>query len=493
MNSTVLNGDTASWSNCDGCSRSEINGKTIMGPSTVVSCDNKETKKMTSTVVKRDTASRGFCRGSSRSEINRESIMNRSTVGNSSSEEMTVMCTTVVRRDSAIHGNCIGSGRSLINGETIMRRSTLLNGNKAAAAPTIASQNKRGFQHVYRSNTKPSSKKVRAAYHTTVVEGKPKTKAAVRRDKQKRKKMERLMIVSRSTCHARIKSLFATGKPIYFCGKNNKEEMLRKVGNDAHVLSAIQDLDVVDTVTGARMMSPSGDTVFTLVPRMDSIEKLTRVERTLASLYALEGARLKAEVRGKARIPVAEDDGKYTTVGLKPSRSCKGIFESWPKNLRDEDRSSILKLMTNCEEVAKGFVQADELRGLRVAQLMGNWPNLKGVSSRPIWGSLACGRNYYLNSHLDEDFFYSLTTIASKWGLRNDIDRYSMEAEVCNYFTFAEEGIAVALRPGDMLLFNPLYQHCLSSRTSNYENKDVFCLSLYLKTAVVGGNDNSVE
>jgi len=41
-----------------------------------------------------------------------------------------------------------------------------------------------------------------------------------------------------------------------------------------------------------------------------------------------------------------------------------------------------------------------------------------------------------------------------------------MDADVSNYFTFAEQGIAVALRPGDMLIFNPLYHHCLSSRTS---------------------------
>jgi hypothetical protein len=67
-----------------------------------------------------------------------------------------------------------------------------------------------------------------------------------------------------------------------------------------------------------------------------------------------------------------------------------------------------------------------------------------------------------------------------------------MDAKVCNYFTFAEQGIAVALRPGDMLIFNPLYHHCLSSRTSLYETEDVFCLLLYLKTAVVGKNDNSL-
>lgn len=115
------------------------------------------------------------------------------------------------------------------------------------------------------------------------------------------------------------------------------------------------------------------------------------------------------------------------------------------------------------------------------------------MSSSPIWGSLACGKNYYLNSHVDDDFFYSLTTVASERGIRDDIDRYNIDADICNFFTFAEQGIAVALRPGDMLIFNPLYQHCLSSRTLDYEADDVFCISLYLKTAVVGQNDNSVH
>ena len=146
-----------------------------------------------------------------------------------------------------------------------------------------------------------------------------------------------------------------------------------------------------------------------------------------------------------------------------------------------------------CEEVAKGYLPSNEIRGLKAAQLLGKWQEINGVASHPIWGSLTCGKNYYLNSHTDEDFFYSLTTIASEGGgLCQDSDRYSIKTEVCHYFTFTEHGIAVALRPGDMLIFNPLYHHCLSCRTSLYESKDVFCLSLYLKTAVIGKNDNSL-
>jgi hypothetical protein len=259
------------------------------------------------------------------------------------------------------------------------------------------------------------------------------------------------------------------------------------------MLSAMEDLKVIDTIFGARMESAAGDTVFTLIPRHDAIHKMTHVKKSVASLYALDDAKRAAEVRGKTRITVAEDDGKYATVGLKPNRGSIGVSEIWPQKLTIGNRNSIRKLMARCEEAAKGYIPSNELRGLRIAQVLGEWKEISGVSSHPIWGSLACGRNYYLNSHVDEDFFYSLTTVTSEHGLQQDIDRYSMDSDVCNYFTFAEQGIAVALRPGDMLIFNPLYHHCLSSRTSAYESADVFCLSLYLKTAVVGQNDNSLH
>jgi hypothetical protein len=85
-----------------------------------------------------------------------------------------------------------------------------------------------------------------------------------------------------------------------------------------------------------------------------------------------------------------------------------------------------------------------------------------------------------------------LLTIVSKHGLQDDIDWYELNAKVCNYFMLAEQGVAVALRPGDILLFNPVYEHCLLSSTSAYEMKDVLSLSMYLKTAIVGKNDNSL-
>ena len=353
----------------------------------------------------------------------------------------------------------------------------------------IANPNKRGFQHVYKSNTN-SSRRVMDAHQTSMTKGTPRSKLGTRRDKKKAKKIASLQEVLPSSVHAMGASFLST-RPVFYSGTPRRS--LPNPIDNGIMLSAIEDLKVIDTIFGVRLESASGDTVFTLIPRHDAIHKMTHVKKTVASLYALDDAKRAAEVRGKTRITVAEDDGKYATVGLKANRGSTGVSEIWPQKFTISNRDTIRKLMARCEEAAKGFIPSDELRGLRIAQLLGEWKEISGVSCNPIWGSLACGKNYYLNSHVDEDFFYSLTTVCSEHGLQQDIDRYCMDAEVCNYFTFADQGIAVALRPGDMLIFNPLYQHCLSSRTLVYENVDVFCLSLYLKTAVVGKNDNSIH
>ena len=164
------------------------------------------------------------------------------------------------------------------------------------------------------------------------------------------------------------------------------------------------------------------------------------------------------------------------------------------RNNKQNPSKSVKKIMMRCQDTAIGYLPSRDLRGIQMAKLLVEWQEIKGVTSpsHAIWASIACGKNYYLNSHTDEDFFYSMTMITSEQGLRHDIDRYKMDAEVCNYFAFPEQGIAVALRPGDMLIFNPLYHHCLSPCTTSYKADDVFCLLFYLKTVVVGKNDNSL-
>jgi hypothetical protein len=396
------------------------------------------------------------------------------------SKQVTVIC------DSG-HSN---SSSNLDVTKSMMRSTVVQNDT---TSENIGKTGKRGYQHVYKSRKK-SSITTQEAYKKAIENGKPKSVYAKKRNYLKKKRLDSLMQVSSSHEHSLGKALLQNScKPLFYSGAEmeNSTRLRKRIG-DAHMLFAINDLKVIDTMSGARLTLPSGDNVFTLIPRPYVVEKLTRVNQTIEALHALEDAESKAEVRGIKRVPVAEDNGKYTTVGLKPNRGSTGIIESWPKRLSDWSKTQIRDLMKRCHEVAKGFIPGNDLRGLRSAQWFADWPSMVGMPSEPIWGSLACGKNYCLNSHTDEDFFYSLTTIVSQHGLQpGRFDKYRLDAEVTNYFAFAEQGVAVALRPGDMLLFNPLYQHCLTSRTLQYQEKDVFCVSLYLKTAVVGGNNNT--
>jgi beta-galactosidase beta subunit len=66
---------------------------------------------------------------------------------------------------------------------------------------------------------------------------------------------------------------------------------------------------------------------------------------------------------------------------------------------------------------------------------------------------------------------------------------YQLNDRIVCYFAFPRIGIAVALRPGDFLLFDPQEPHSISSCCKTED--EIFCASSYLKTAIVGLNNNS--
>jgi hypothetical protein len=103
----------------------------------------------------------------------------------------------------------------------------------------------------------------------------------------------------------------------------------------------------------------------------------------------------------------------------------------------------------------------------------------KDGRSSKIWPSLACGRNTYLPLHTDEDYFLGAVSVHSN---------RDTNGIVLQYFCFPTLGITIAMRNGDVVLFNPKVPHCISSPTSNTHAS--FSMSLYLKTIIVSGNSN---
>ena len=73
--------------------------------------------------------------------------------------------------------------------------------------------------------------------------------------------------------------------------------------------------------------------------------------------------------------------------------------------------------------------------------------------------------------------------------LNDDGKEMCFDGEIITHFCFPHCGYAVALRDGDCLIFNPKILHCCAHQESVH-NGSVLCSSLYLKSNIIGGNDN---
>ncbi len=69
-------------------------------------------------------------------------------------------------------------------------------------------------------------------------------------------------------------------------------------------------------------------------------------------------------------------------------------------------------------------------------------------------------------------------------------EQYNVDVNVVVYFCFLMLGVAVPLLPSDFLLFNTLIPHCVSSRCR--QGDEVMSVAMYLKSAVVGMNNNQL-
>ena len=107
--------------------------------------------------------------------------------------------------------------------------------------------------------------------------------------------------------------------------------------------------------------------------------------------------------------------------------------------------------------------------------------------------STSFGINNFLPLHNDKDMFLSVVHIHSKLDLDGTTkDKYIMKSDIIKYFTF-DNSVSVGLRSGNLLIFNPTIDHCISTTSSKYKFENNYCISHYFKTAVASRNDNSIK
>jgi hypothetical protein len=131
-------------------------------------------------------------------------------------------------------------------------------------------------------------------------------------------------------------------------------------------------------------------------------------------------------------------------------------------------------------EVIRHIVEARKRLHFRTMK-----PSPSSTNGAPAryYNAVGFSLNVFLRSHIDKDFTMSIVQV------HLDDIMYDKDDKIVCYFAFPRVGIAVALRPGDFLMFNPQEPHSLSSRC--YKGDNVYSISSYLKTQVVGLNYNS--
>jgi hypothetical protein len=199
--------------------------------------------------------------------------------------------------------------------------------------------------------------------------------------------------------------------------------------------------------------------------------------------------------RGDHKVPVYDEGAPatYFTAGQSAQRFGKGLFEVHRKLKHQKQMIEPSELLHNymarATHVATSYMNPRDRLFAKFVKVMAKLKDFciaNNIPVKTIWTSIAIAMNVAMEKHIDDDFFMGLVGVLGRNGYHDDD---SNPDSILQYFCFPVLGSAVALRNGDMLMFNPRIAHCISSRATKVE--DVICTSLYLKTAVVGGNDNN--
>jgi hypothetical protein len=229
------------------------------------------------------------------------------------------------------------------------------------------------------------------------------------------------------------------------------------------------------------------DPSFILLPRKEAL-KINSDARALCIAMANIARKKNNLVRGASKTVFG--NSKYCCVGSRARRNAPGV-EHGNFNLvgaSTEDWDTIVSAVKRSEHAFFSYSGTDVIRHIKAARELSPWESIRPSNATDgnatqIFNGIAFGVNVYLRAHVDLDFTYSVIQVHTA-----DCD-YGFLDDVLCYFSFPRLGVTVPLKPGDFLLVNALEYHCLSTRCN--ADVDIFCVSSYLKTAIVGGNDNN--
>ena len=237
---------------------------------------------------------------------------------------------------------------------------------------------------------------------------------------------------------------------------------------------------------GIKYLNSNQEVVFCLCPRVNTLKftKLYCMKEKAIHLFnsfsVIEKFHKHTLKRGQCR-PVFGSAKYVGALGWHQNRAGRGLNKSYHfhSNINRRVIDCVDEYISLLEEIMLMYSHPESVSMLFNAKKLVHWPTMDRCR---FYSSVAFGKNIYLPAHKDQDFTLSITTIHKRSA------NYDEEDSVLAYFCFPKIATAIPMKPGDVIIFNPQEYHCISSRS----NKDdvILCISVYLKSAIVGGHDN---
>jgi hypothetical protein len=257
------------------------------------------------------------------------------------------------------------------------------------------------------------------------------------------------------------------------------------------------NLQIIDTKFGANVMETSSVPIFILCPRIfiDN-QKISGHADVKCLDEILQKYSKKVSNRGESRTGFSE---QFASVGAHARRGGPGISVTDVNKFKccKESFAHLRKMLNRIEFFAKSVLPFGLLSTIKaVRELVHDETSLTSPTGGKdgIWASVAASYNYMSPAHTDNDAFLTALTVSFvPHAIRHRKYFYvGKDLPVAVYMCFPTEGIAVALRPGDVIFFNPQYHHCVSGRCDHYIDEKIHLSSFYMKTMQLGLNDNSI-
>jgi hypothetical protein len=155
--------------------------------------------------------------------------------------------------------------------------------------------------------------------------------------------------------------------------------------------------------------------------------------------------------------------GKLGTYVFKPNV---------PDEIQESIEEEVSELACDMESAATHFItdREEEYTTFRKVQ---DTLNLPSLSENGLVTQLSVSVNHWARAHRDCDFFFTFLSCLS--------GKKEKSHDIIYYFCFPEHKIAVPLRSGDVIVFNPLFLHCCS----NCQNDSSFIWSAYVSEKTV--------